>query len=113
MDKDVTTRNRGFAVEAAVEKMLEQSGLRIVERNYRCKPGEIDIVAMETARDKTQILVFVEVRLRSHGGFGSGFDSVDYRKQKNLKCHLYMINVIIYARKLKIATLTSVEFLYT
>jgi len=86
--EDRSSIHIGNDAEKAVEKMLQDAGLKILERNYRCKMGEIDIVAKESVAKevarKAEILVFVEVRQRSHGGFGSGFDSVDYRKQKKL-----------------------------
>ena len=78
-----STLRIGAEAEKAVEKMLREAGLKILERNYRCKRGEIDIIAQDFNTKETT-LVFVEVRQRSHGGFGSGFDSVDYRKQKKL-----------------------------
>lgn len=69
----------GSEIESAACKWLEQQGLAIVERNYRCKLGEIDIVAREG-----DTIIFIEVRKRSHPGFGDGFSSVDYRKQQKL-----------------------------
>lgn len=69
----------GSETETAACHWLEQQGLLIIERNFRCKPGEIDIVA----RDQ-DTLVFVEVRQRSHRNFGDGFSSVNYRKQQKL-----------------------------
>lgn len=69
----------GSEIETAACHWLEQQGLLIIERNFRCKPGEIDIVAKDQ-----NILVFVEVRHRSHLNFGGGFSSVDYRKQQKL-----------------------------
>ena len=84
MDKESrNTLHTGAAAEQAVEKMLREAGLKILERNYRCKLGEIDIVARDV-HAKDSPLVFVEVRQRSHGAFGSGLDSVDFRKQKKL-----------------------------
>lgn len=82
MDKDVqpqTAVMSGNEAEKAAEIMLQEAGLQILARNFRCKMGELDLVA----REKTT-LVFVEVRRRSHGGFGSGLESVDYRKQQKL-----------------------------
>ena len=82
MDKDVrsmTTIKSGNEAEDAAAMMLQTEGLQILVRNYRCKLGEIDIIAREK-----HTLVFIEVRQRRHGGFGSGFDSVDYRKQQKL-----------------------------
>jgi putative endonuclease len=81
--EDRTAISIGQEAELAVEKMLCSAGLQIMERNYRCKLGEIDIIAREVVKQRTT-LVFVEVRKRSHGCFGSGLDSVDYRKQKKL-----------------------------
>ncbi len=58
---------------------LESLGYKIVERNFRCRLGEIDIIAYH---GKT--LVFVEVRTRKSCQFGSPLSSVTYRKQKKL-----------------------------
>jgi len=69
----------GNETETAACRWLEQQGLFIMERNFRCKPGEIDIIARDG-----NTLVFVEVRQRSHRNFGDGFSSVDYRKQQKL-----------------------------
>lgn len=69
----------GSEAESAACTWLQQQGLVIIERNFRCKLGEIDIVAKEN-----QTLVFVEVRQRSGHHFGDGFTSVDYRKQQKL-----------------------------
>lgn len=91
MNMDVcsaTAIKSGSEAEKAAEKMLQEAGLQILDRNFHCKMGEIDLIAKEIV--STEILkekitiVFVEVRRRSHGGFGSGFDSVDYRKQQKL-----------------------------
>ncbi len=58
---------------------LKSLGYKIVERNFRCRLGEIDIIAYH---GKT--LVFVEVRTRKSCQFGSPLSSVTYRKQKKL-----------------------------
>ncbi len=58
---------------------LESLGYKTVERNFRCRLGEIDIIAYH---GKT--LVFVEVRTRKSCQFGSPLSSVTYRKQKKL-----------------------------
>jgi putative endonuclease len=50
-----------------------------VERNYRCRHGEIDLVMLDD-----DCLVFVEVRFRSPGAFVSAAASVDRRKQSRL-----------------------------
>ncbi len=58
---------------------LEHQGLRLVERNYACARGEIDLIMLD--RDT---LVFVEVRYRRSHRYGSGAESVDWRKQGRL-----------------------------
>lgn len=65
--------------EKIAEKHLERLGYRIVERNYRCRYGEIDLIARDG-----DTLVFVEVKTRSSTGFGTPGQSVDYRKQRHM-----------------------------
>lgn len=59
--------------------LLEDRGLRLLERNFRGKTGEIDIIAQDGAQ-----LVFVEVRARSHRCFESAAGSVNLRKQQRI-----------------------------
>lgn len=66
--------------EARAAAHLEAAGLRLIDRNYRCRFGEIDLVAIEN--DAT--LVLVEVRLRSRADFGGAAASVDGLKQRRL-----------------------------
>ncbi len=70
----------GEAAEERARRWLERQGMRLVTRNYRCKAGEIDLVMQEGAT-----LVFVEVRYRSHQGFGSAAESVTPAKQQRLR----------------------------
>ncbi|GLX68465.1 YraN family protein [Paenibacillus glycanilyticus] len=73
-------RQTGLAGEAAACLYLEKDGYTIVERNWRCRSGEIDIIA---ALDNA--LIFVEVRTRRAGGrFGTAAESVDRRKQQQV-----------------------------
>lgn len=58
---------------------LTQSGYSIITRNYRRRFGEVDIVARQ---DST--IVFVEVKTRRSATFGTGFEAVDVRKQRQL-----------------------------
>jgi putative endonuclease len=58
---------------------LQQSGLQLVTRNFRCRFGEIDLVMREN-----DTLVFVEVRQRSSDRFGSAAASITPRKQQRL-----------------------------
>jgi len=58
---------------------LQSKGMQLIERNYRCKVGEIDLIMQHDTE-----LVFVEVRYRKHTSFGSGAETVDYRKQQKI-----------------------------
>jgi putative endonuclease len=70
---------------------LQQAGLTIVMRNWRCPSGEIDIVAQETGPDYVRglpavpWLVIVEVRTRRGQRFGTALQSVAQRKQAKLR----------------------------
>ena len=69
----------GARAEALCAERMRRAGLRIVARNWRCRAGEIDLVARDGAT-----LVFVEVRLRRSGKFGGAQASVDAHKQRRI-----------------------------
>ena len=69
----------GRAGEAAAAALLRRSGYKIIERNFRVREGEIDIVA-EHSGD----LVFVEVKARRSGAFGKPEESVTEAKKARL-----------------------------
>ncbi len=69
----------GSAAEDLAARYLERKGLAIVARNWRCRGGEIDLVARDGAT-----LVFVEVRLRTSADFGGAGASVDAHKQRRI-----------------------------
>ncbi|HVN87042.1 MAG TPA: YraN family protein [Candidatus Binatia bacterium] len=66
----------GAEGERMAEKLLRKRRYKILQRNYRCRSGEIDLIAL----DGTTI-VFIEVKTRRREGFGSPLDAVDRRKQ--------------------------------
>jgi putative endonuclease len=70
---------RGEAAEAMAAAFLERKGLNVVARNYRCRLGEIDLVAREG--DTT---VFVEVRQRASSAFGGAAASITAAKRARL-----------------------------
>jgi putative endonuclease len=80
----------GARAEALAAAYLEQRGLAIVERNFRRRCGEIDLVA----RDGTT-LVFVEVRLRRGNAFGGAAASITATKRMRLvrAANLYLAGV--------------------
>lgn len=73
------SRRKGDKVERYVEKYLTQRKLRLVERNFSSRYGEIDLI-MEDGK----ALVFIEVRFRANTAHGSGAETVDYRKQQKI-----------------------------
>lgn len=75
-------------------KYLEQNKYNIVETNFSCRQGEIDIIAKDMNKDE---LVFIEVKTRSNFKYGNPADSVNKEKQKHLKnaikYYLYKNNI--------------------
>lgn len=72
-------KHTGQDAERRAERWLGRQGLTLLQRNARCRLGEIDLVM----RDGDQI-VFVEVRQRRGQGHGGAAASVDWRKQQKL-----------------------------
>ena len=71
--------NKGAAAEQAAADYLVQQGLRLVARNFHCRGGEIDLICEDRG-----CLVFVEVRLRGHRGFGGAAASITPAKQRRI-----------------------------
>ena len=69
----------GGAAEAAAASYLARHGLSVLQSNYRCRLGEIDLVL----RDGPSI-VFVEVRLRTNPSFGGAAASIGPRKRARI-----------------------------
>ena len=70
---------KGERAEQLACSFLQQHGLQLITRNYRCRGGEIDLVMRH--RDS---LVFVEVRYRQHTAFGTPAETVSTRKQARI-----------------------------
>lgn len=75
-----TTKQIGDAGETLAVEELEKTGYRIVERNFRTRFGEIDIVAKEGGT-----LVFVEVKAKGSDYFGSAAEMITKRKLDKIK----------------------------
>jgi len=73
------SRTRGARYEQLALEHLISEGLELVERNFQCRLGEVDLIL----RDQ-DCLVFVEVRYRSSNRFASAAHSVDERKQAKI-----------------------------
>lgn len=78
--RQVSNSSKGSQAEDRAAGYLESLGYRILSRNARLPGGEIDIVALD---GKT--LVFVEVKRRLHGRFGTALGAVDARKRARLR----------------------------
>ena len=72
--KKIGARGENLAVS-----YLKRRGYRIIERNYRCRHGEVDAIARDG-----DTLVFVEVKTRSEGSFGTPLDAVSPAKRNKL-----------------------------
>ena len=62
--------------ERLAERYLQKKGYTLVERNYRCPAGELDLIVLDR-----RVVVFVEVKTRTGHGFGSPLEAVEFRKQ--------------------------------
>lgn len=71
--------NRGAQAEQLAARFLQQHGLKLLQRNYRCRFGEIDLILQDGAT-----LVFAEVRLRGRNNFVSAAASINTTKQGRL-----------------------------
>ena len=78
-DKRPSAVSLGRDAEARALAFLEQEGLTLVEKNFRCRTGEIDLIMRDG-----QVLVFIEVRSRKNQHFGGAAASVGPVKQRRL-----------------------------
>ena len=66
--------------EQRAARLLERHGLRVVERNWRCSQGELDLIAV-----RGDLVVFCEVKTRRSRRWGEPSEAVDPRKQARLR----------------------------
>lgn len=82
-------RKLGAAYEQAAGYYLEQHGYELIKYNYRCRMGEIDLIARDG-----EYLVFCEVKYRRNGRRGNPLEAVDAKKQRTIyKCAEYYMMV--------------------
>lgn len=79
MTDEIVRQRIGAAAEELAARHLLAHGLRILERNFRVRGGEIDLIAQDG-----KSLVFVEVRLRSRADFGGAAASITVHKQQRI-----------------------------
>ncbi|MBN2323937.1 MAG: YraN family protein [Spirochaetes bacterium] len=70
----------GKRYEDEVAAWLDGHGYSVLERNFRFRHKEIDIIA-----EKDSLLVFVEVKYRKDGAFGTGLEAVTVSKRRNIR----------------------------
>ena len=78
-DANMNTRKTGQHYEERAAAYLQERGYKIVGQNYRCRYGEIDIIAYHQG-----YLVFIEVKYRKNEGSGHAVAAVDFKKQKKI-----------------------------
>lgn len=81
--------------EDVAVQYLEEKSYEIVERNFECKQGEIDIIAKD---DKQKEIVFIEVKTRTNRNYGEPIEAVTYYKQKHI---IKSIEYYLYIKKLE------------
>ena len=79
MSNQMSRQEIGKLGEKLATKFLKKRGYRVLETNFRCREGEIDIVAQQK-----DYLVFVEVRTKSNLDFGTPEESITQGKKERL-----------------------------
>ena len=78
--------------ERIAEQFLKKKGYKLVERNYRCAAGELDLIVLDQ-----RVIVFVEVKTRTGMGYGTALEAVEARKQRKM---IYAAQFFLNAKKL-------------
>lgn len=83
----INKRKLGKEYEDIASAFLMKKGYEILEKNYWCRTGEIDIIAKDG-----EYLVFIEVKYRKNQAKGAPIEAVDYRKIRNITkvCRHYL-----------------------
>ena len=84
MPKTESKQQLGVRGEDLACAELERQGMQVLERNWRCRLGEIDIVAAEVG-EAGLTLVFCEVKCRSGLGFGHPLEAITFTKMRTLR----------------------------
>jgi len=71
----------GEQAEQLAQKVLASHGLKLIEKNFRCKVGEIDLILLDQ-----DCIVFTEVRARTSKQVMHPFESIDVYKQQKIVC---------------------------
>jgi putative endonuclease len=79
MNRETSKQAFGREGERVAERFLKKKGYAVVERNYRCRGGEVDLIALDR-----RVIVFVEVKTRTDHEFGNPLEAVEPRKQRRM-----------------------------
>ena len=83
-DQALYRQNAGARAEQLALTYLTKQGLKLVQANYRCALGEIDLVLVDQQTSLAPTLVFVEVRYRRTASFMLPEETVDLHKQRKV-----------------------------
>lgn len=75
----MNTRKTGTEYEVLAEQYLKKQGINIIEKNYRSRNGEIDLIGRDS-----EYLIFFEVKYRKNQKTGNPEEAVTYQKQKKI-----------------------------
>ncbi len=78
--KNTTSTDKGQVTESYAQQYLSKQGLRLIERNFHSRQGEIDLIMLDG-----DTYVFVEVKYRKNKGFGGAIAAISASKQKKVK----------------------------
>lgn len=84
MAQSENARLIGMIGEAVAERYLIDAGLILIERNWRCDEGEIDLIFKDRDGENSGEIVFVEVKSRSTARFGVGSEAITAEKYRRL-----------------------------
>lgn len=73
-------RRIGLVGEELAANYIKNKGYNVLDRNYRTKLGELDIIAR-----KQDIVIFIEVKTRTSGAYGMPSEAVNYKKQQTIR----------------------------
>jgi putative endonuclease len=75
----LTTKKMGDIGETLAQQYLTDQGLSIIDKNFHCRFGEIDIIATDQAS-----IIFIEVKYRKKNDFGGAISAVSVKKQQKV-----------------------------
>ena len=79
-DENVNGTDKGKVTEQFAEKFLAKQGLSIIEKNFHCRQGEVDLIMLDG-----DTYVFVEVKYRKNKAFGGAIAAIPSSKQKKVR----------------------------